>query len=165
MVRSTVDDAPPVLLLLAALASPRWVAVDLGWHMHRLGIDFAAQVRHNLRALVLFAALPTLLAAAVAGTLLGWQDHRARVLGVLFAAFAWRAGWRGYAKIPETEARSAGAALTGLAAIVASYWLRPTWWLVLAATATGLLGVLLRLRRIDERRIADAMRAAEEVAP
>jgi len=35
---------------------------------------------------------------------------------------------------------------------------------VLAATCTGFAGVLLRLRRLDERRIADAMRAAEEVA-
>src|SRR5262249_9016456 len=75
MVRSTTD-APPGFLVFVALASWSWVAVDLGWQLHRLGIDFAAQVRHNLRAVALFAALPTLLAAAIAGTLLGWQDHR-----------------------------------------------------------------------------------------
>jgi hypothetical protein len=163
MLISSRRDAPAGLAFLVALTSQSWIAVDLGWQLHRLGIDFAARVRHNLRALVLFAALPTLLAAAVAGTVLGWQDHSERALGALVAAFAWRAGWRGYTRTPEADLRSVGA-LTGLAAIIALTLLpMPQWWLVLAAIGTGLAGVLLRLRRLDERRIADAMRAAEEV--
>lgn len=151
------------LAILAASTAPSFVTGRLSWTLHRLGVDYLEQVRHNLRGLALFAVLPTLLAADLAGTLAGWSSERALVVAVLCAVFALRAGWRGFLGSERTTAYEGKVGLAAVGVMAASLWLPlASWWTASAALALGLVGVIRRVRRWDERALADEVRQLEE---
>jgi hypothetical protein len=143
-----------VLALAAGLTAPAHLAQLPNHHLHRLGVDYAAQVRHNLQALSWCAAVPTLAAASVTAAIAGFDAQRIRLLLLIVAAFAVRAGWRGFTGARETawrilwRQRWPGVLLVLLAALP---WLPP--WPAVAAALAGASGLLLRLRRLDERQL------------
>lgn len=167
-VLSMLGNAPTtshtLLALTAGLTAPTFVTTALSTNLHRLGIDYVQQVRHNLRALWLCAALPTLAAAAITGAVLGFEGGW-RILLIIAATLAMRAGWRGLAGVPETQRRtSRDRLLPALALLAAGLVLVPSAWPPFVVLVGGLLGVGLRLRRLDERALIEDMQEDHAVA-
>ena len=160
--RSSPSHVHTSLALLVGLTAPTFVAVQLGSHLHRLGVDYTAQARHNLRAFFLFACAPTLLAAIATGTFSGWNDSRTLALAVIAAALALRAGARGLLRRDETQ-HSNVILFGGAGLLVAPLLLPPPpWWLVSITFAAGIIGLVLRVLRLDERALTDAVLAQED---
>ncbi|HLQ39011.1 MAG TPA: hypothetical protein VK348_14470, partial [Planctomycetota bacterium] len=155
---------PATLGVFAGLTAPTFVAVNLSPSLRRLGVDYVDQVRHNLRALLWLAVLPTMLAGGIAGTIAGWDDRRALVLAILAATFAVRAGWRGLARQAEGAWTPAWVFLTTIALLVLSY-LAPlqSWPAAFAGAVLGLVGLVLRWRGLEEVTLANAVCAREEL--
>jgi hypothetical protein len=153
-----------VLALAAGLTAPALVAESPAVLLHRLGVDYTAQVRHNLRALLWCAALPTLAAATLTAAVEGFDAQRGQLLVLIAAAFLVRAGWRGLTGIAETAHRIPwrmcwpGMLLVLLAALP---WFAP--WPAVAAALACAAGVVMRVRGLDERQLMQEM--VEQDAP
>lgn len=160
---------PLWLAVLAGAFASRAVAVDtteLQPRLWLLGVDYREQVLHGLRALLRFAALPTLAAAVAAAALLGPDDASrwAAVIAVA-AALLLRAGLPGAWPLEETH-RLRLVAIWAL--VLAATTLHP-WWTPQDATraagvaaAVGLLLLVARILRLREPHLADCVRRAEE---
>lgn len=95
--------AHALLAVLAGLLVPNHVSVDLRHGLHRLGVDYTAQVRHNLGSFFLCVALPSLLLATATAAWSGFDPGRLRLLLVLAATLALRAGLRGLTSLRRAE--------------------------------------------------------------
>ncbi|MCU0727389.1 MAG: hypothetical protein MUE73_16650 [Planctomycetes bacterium] len=150
--------APLVLAALAGLA-PKSFGLPPGPRLWLFGADLREQVLENLRALLLRAAVPTLVAGWVAMALLEPTPERWLVFAALGAVFLFRAGilewwdgtvmagWMPHQWIPVTALAAAAFAPRGVELA-----------LYLAAAGAGLLG-LLHLLATREPRLREHLRA------
>jgi hypothetical protein len=169
--RTTPSDVQVLLPVLAALMAPTLLSHSPRHARWLRGADYRQQVWHNLRSLACIAALPTLLAAALSGLVLGWTLERAAVLMLIAGFLACRGGLSGLLNESECDPRPARRtwllvllAVTLLAVPRLGLDLPVTWmaWAGAFLLAVGLVGVLLRLVRLDERKLVRAMCASEE---
>lgn len=137
------------LALLAGATAPAFVRVRLRHDLHLLGIDYTAQVRHDSRALLWFAAAPTLLAACIAAAVSGWTERTLLVVAAIAGTLALRAGWRGLAR---TETGRDGTALLAVfvVLVVSPFVPLVAWWTVGLALLAGIAGIRQRLHRRED---------------
>ncbi len=151
-----------ILAVVAGLTAPSLVSSRLSAVLHRLGVDYTEQALHNLRAWLWFAVVPTLTAAAVMAIGLGFDHNRLRLLVVLAGALAVRVGLRGLGNLQETEPwrhwHRLGLGIPLLLCLLVS---APSVWPAVGVLLFALIGVALRLRRLDERTLCEGMLEAE----
>jgi hypothetical protein len=150
---------PLVLAALAGLA-PKSFGLPPGPRLWLLGADLREQILENLRALLLRAAAPALVAGWVAMALLGPTPEMWIVFAALGAVFLFRAGilerwdgtvmagWMPHQWIPVTALAAAAFAPRGVELTI-----------YLAAAGAGLLGLLNLLLAAREPRLRENLRA------
>jgi hypothetical protein len=116
---------------LAAWTAPRLIDVEDAEidRLQMFGRDLRDIVRHDLRALLFVAALPTLVAGVVAATVAGWTAPRIATLALIAAGFVLRAGMPGLSRIARRIGRftAYGAMICWwIGASAAIGWLAPT---------------------------------------
>jgi hypothetical protein len=159
-----------LLPMLAAWTAPTLFSEQLRHPLWLLGVSYREQVLHNLRCLAWFAAAPVLAAGIVAGTLMGWSVERVGVVALMAGLLAGRAGFRGLIRASEHARFSWANAWVHL--LVASVLLTlpriwpgiPVIWTTVAGALlllVGGVGLVRRIRRLDERRLVEARCAAE----
>lgn len=87
------------LALVAAFVAPRLVEVTETPRLHLFGVEWREMALHNLRALVLVAALPTLAGAGAALAVLGPTPSRGATLAVIACGFLMRAAASGIGRV------------------------------------------------------------------
>ncbi len=101
---------------------------------------------------------PTIVAACVTASILGWNADRGWLIAVLAASFVVRAGWPGLR--PGGDVSEVSRFEGVVAGVWPWVWLfvpERAWWFVVVG-AIGLIGLARRIRRLDERSLADAVR-------
>jgi len=163
---------------LLAWTAPRLVDVDESQvdRLHMLGVDLREIASHDRRALLFVAAIPTIAAGAITGTVADWTDARVAALACIAAGFVFRAGFPGLTRIADRIGRLSVAILI-TAWVVAAPWIvvsfRPspdltiTPALIVVATALlpGLVGVAYASRSWTEASLrAERLRRSEPPA-
>jgi hypothetical protein len=164
---STTGNIQTFLAVLAGLTAPGFVTNTLELQLFLFGADYRQQALHNIKAVLLFAALPALLSAIVTGFALGWNVERASAVGLLAAVFGLRLGWRGLVRVGELIYPRAYVRLPLVGMLALSFFVSnpPATWVGIAASVlgiAGMLGIVLRLRGLRESVLAAEMRDLSE---
>ncbi len=137
--------------------------------LYLLGVDFRDQVIQELKAMLIFAVLPTLGASLLAAVLAGFElSHLAMVLFIA-AVFLLRVGWEGLLGFSETTAAGgclrvflAGAVVAFLIVGKVSFTAETILLIAAISGAIGALGLFNRLRRLREEDLRTAVRRDPE---
>jgi hypothetical protein len=148
----------------AAFAARTFVAGALDPRLHLCGVDYVAQVRHELRALLLVAFAPTMAVALAAGAAVGFTPTAAFGCAAVASMSVLRIGWPG---ISGERERIGPLGCVGIVAAVLLLVFLPRtaesgFAVVSAAAVVGVAGLVRRMRRLDETLLRDEMRADAE---
>jgi hypothetical protein len=163
--------AEPLFAWLAWTA-PRFVEID-DREIDRLrlfGLGIRTMAAHDLRALLLAAALPTVAAGVIAGSIAGWTHARVATLALVAAGFVLRAGFAGLGYVARRFGRVAFAAMVVvwmIAASAAGAFLLPgrdpdAAILIALAVVPGLIGIAFNPLFRSESSLLDERRRLAE---
>lgn len=154
--------APAMSLIGAGLCTQSFFASSASALAHRWGVDWGAQARQQLLAVLLVAGLPLLLFGVGVATVLGWNETRVLALAAVAATVLLRAGWRGLTRDGEMARFDAGRQFAIVAMVCVSLALPMTWWTVGPALALGVAAIRLRVARWNEGELVAARVAQRE---